>query len=60
MGLLDSGRSGDDIITGSQILPVSKCDEIQLEVQNGAIKAGTSISIIRMNTPFDGYYFGLC
>ena len=60
MGVLDPNRGGEDILTSAQILPVNKCDRYQLEVQNGGINPGSSITIIRINTPFEGHYFGLC
>ena len=60
MGLSDSNRSGEDILSEMQILPFSRCERIQLEVQSGALRAGSTIVIARLRTQFEGAYFGVC
>ena len=53
MGLLDRSRSGEDVLSSVLILPLEKCVQLQLEVLNGGLKAGTTINIFRLNTSFN-------
>jgi len=54
LGVLDLTREGTDIVTGSQMLAVNRCDQFKLEVTQGKLLSGTQIQIFRINGEFEG------